>query len=1306
MSVLLGSIRENPICFPTVENMGKSRSYPRLKDSTKALTTCVLVVMLIVLAGPGIPNQLSPGPSDVCYLSTKNQAAVVLQAQADPMARITFIATNSDSLIDDFSFMAAVPTAAFRYGGHQYLSPIVFHTQSDSERWLVEDWVEYLAPDGGITQGVSVGDIPDSSLFNLQKLIGAPIYPRVKGITSAEIASRLALMDWDKSDIAVFALANDTLDPLIVSEGSVSHTFVSDPVIVQTPSASVSSSDPVYIAFTPPAGTGWIEGSINWTGNEYFTHTLVDPRNATVDYSIHSQVYGERFFTQNPVPLYFWVPNSADGEWNLILHPETEIRRTIPLDCQIKYHRGFSQVISVPSSARWLNVSTDWNNAGTNLDLALIDPAGRLGSWAPSGSILSSPGLKSVSLPYPMAGDWTVVVAWMDSTTERNDVTLSWKTAVLQANLQAYLESAANGAVLASLLNVPLLYVTRDSIPTETMWAAERLGVNRSFLVDPDNVHSQAVADELGLFSVVTNLNDYQLVSSKIRELSARNDVVITVPTGTGDELFAPAALSAAVHGSPVLSLCGDDNLVTTRAEETWAPYLIGPDIEVYVTTRYTSRTENGWYDERIPNEYSMTLSAASFEQFLVDRGAYNATESQQVVVISSLDNIKPSFDRALQCNFTPGRIPTDDPALASVLISRAALHRFLFSTAESVDHALLTLYAYTDGAGYVDNFHNVYEIRQIENSISALEPAGFSIDSHVGYSEVFAALAAQPSFWSLSTHGTLTSYPTDPPERPDGLGLFSLRNQDASYGFEISPTVRESPTDGDQLVNPVGFQAESVHHIIKATADLEASIKNIGSPIVILTACLLGGTGLPEMLMKHGAVSVIASPRTVYFQPAGLLSILITRSLAASNTTGYALNKALRAVSYDYSSPPAVDPTDYANQQILFGDPEIRLYNSVTNPHIAAVNPTQSTFGSHMPGRGLPSVAAVGSSSYLPTSLNSLNISNDYYETSNYTAFLWSLPLRHVVLFEPGSLSVLANTTAVNIRQLAEYVYSGGSLVLFGVTGNTTWMPWPVVVDGSASGPSITVTDPGHPLMSSPNIVGNSTGYQGYFSSVWANLSVIATDGAHPVAVAGLVGYGKMALTTTYPAGVDRDATVENAALWSNEPSLYLNTVTMNEYVIWTGDRVVITLHITDLIGRNVEGVNVRVWLNSSHVEVQESGNGIYVVTLSEQWTSNRSGLYDLEIGANKSGYDTMSRLLPHFVYIRALPWLVIGVIGAVAATMIGGWLYFRHRRGESLIPRRHRAISSQDRERERKEKERQREKDQKVNPSEFFGV
>ncbi|RDE14656.1 MAG: hypothetical protein C4K47_03820, partial [Candidatus Thorarchaeota archaeon] len=866
------------------------------------------------------------------------------------------------------------------------------------------------------------------------------------------------------------------------------------------------------------------------------------------------------------------------------------------------------------------------------------------------------------------------------------------------------LESAANGAVLASTLNVPLLFVTTSSVPDATRWAAEELGVSTGFFVDPSNIHVQDVLDDLQEFANVTSLDSPQLVSSAIRQYSGRNDVVITTPTGFGEEAFAPAALSAAVHGCPVFSLCGDDNSLTTRAEETWAPYLIGPDIEIYITSRYTTRAENGWYDERIPNIYSMRASALGFKSFLEDMGAYNSTESQQVVIISSLDNIKPSFDRSLQSNFSVGRIPTDNPALASVMISKAALHRFLFSVADSVDQALVSMYAYTDGAVYVDNFYNVYTIKQVENSTDALESGGFGIESHVGYSEVFASLAGQPSFWSLSTHGTLTSYPTDPPQRPDGLGLFSMRNQDAPYGFEVSLTERDA--NHDQIVNPVAFQQEMLHHVAKSALDLEAAITNIGSPIVILTACLLGGTGLPEMLMKHGAVAVMASPRTVYFQSAGLLSVLITKALVEGNTTGSSLAQALRAVSWDYTNPLPFDPADYANQQILFGDPEIRLYNTATNPHVPAIDPTNSSFGSHLPGRGVPAVAAIGSSGYLPDSLNELGIDNNYYEVLNYSAFLSLLPLRRAVLLEPGSLGVLANNMSASVNQLDEYVRSGGTLVLFGVSGNTTWMPWSVVVQDGATGSPIAITDTTHPLVSLPNVVGSSTGYQGYFSSFSANLSVIATDGAHPVIVAGVLGDGKLALTTTYPAGVDRNATIENAALWYDKPSLYLGSTTMNEYVIWAGDRVIITLHITDLIGRDVENATVRVWLNSSEVQAQDSGYGTYVVTLTEQWTGNRSGYYDLRIEAIKPGLDTMSRLLLRYMYIRPSPWLAIGIVGAITAAAIGGLLYIRHRRGEKLLPGKHKSHPSQNREQERREKEQRKKEDEKVNPSEFFGV
>ncbi|MHA1485498.1 MAG: hypothetical protein ACTSPR_09345, partial [Candidatus Thorarchaeota archaeon] len=506
------------------------------------------------------------------------------------------------------------------------------------------------------------------------------------------MAAQLAVADWASSAIAVFALADEDFGAPTITSSEASYTFQNVKTELETIDSEVTSTSPVSIPFSPPTSAGWLEGSCNWTGAETFSHSIRDPDGNTVDYSVSSRVYWKR---QVGMPLNFWVPKTSDGEWEMVIHPPIGVSRTIPLEFEVSYHPGFTQSVTVPNSAKWLNVSITWDNAGTNLNLVLIDPNGRLAQWSPTESVLAGLG-ESVDLPYPMAGDWTILVSWIDAVEEQNNVDISWDVSVMPTGLQDYLESAANGAVLASLLNAPLLYVDADAVPEVTTWAAERLGVDTCILVDPANIHSTSLENELDDYSTFVNIGNYPMLTNMIRSLSGQNDVVISVPIGDGSEFFAPAAFSAAFHGAPIISLCGTDNSLTTRAEETWAPYLIGPEIEVYVTNRYSARAENGWYDERIPNKYSMMKAVTDFEDFLDDRGAYNATSSQSVVIVAPVDLLKISFDRSLQSHFSPGRIPAENPAMASVMIARGALHRFLYLSADSADKVLLSMYAYT----------------------------------------------------------------------------------------------------------------------------------------------------------------------------------------------------------------------------------------------------------------------------------------------------------------------------------------------------------------------------------------------------------------------------------------------------------------------------------------------------------------------------------------------------------------------------------------------------------------------------------
>ena len=1226
-----------------------------------------------------------------------------LPANQVPLSRVAFVAPNPNSYVDEFAYMATVPTSVFNFNNTQYISPLIYSEGSESESWLLDDWSDYLSYDGGITQAIAVGDFSESYLFELQQNIGAKIYPRITGSTAADIAAQLAVYGWSSSSTAVIGLLKDDFETPTLITGSTTHAFQNQASTLTEFGGSVTSGAPSSISFTPPTWAGWIEGRFNWTGAEILTHELIDPNGEIVDYSVWNQMYWARSPTtvQYPMPLNFWLPKTADGLWTMNITRDTA--GTTNMDNEVVSHPGYAQAVAVPANAKWLNVSLIWDNAATNLNLAFIDPNGRLAMWAPAGSILSNPGRELIELPYPMSGDWTIITAWMDATEEQNNIELSWTISRLPTDIQPYMESAANAAVLASLFNTPLLYVYEDQIPVETDWALNRLGVTEIYLVDPSNLQDAGLPALLSAYGILNNLSSYSNVAAMIKSLSGSQDVVVTLPVGDGNEFFAPAAFSAAAHGSPVFSLCGTNNELTTRAQETWAPYLIGPEIDnIYVISKYENRAENGWYDERIPNKFSMMESEASFETFLTSRGAYNSTTPQPVVVVSPVSLLPRSFDRSLQSHFNPGRIPATTSELASVLINRGLLHRFLFLEAEQADTSLVSMYAYTDGEIFVDNNYDYHLLYQIENTTDALEDAGFIIESHVGQNEVFAMLDTQVALWSLSTHGTLTELPRDPPDRPGAVGYFSMRNTDSPYGFEDSVTVRESPSDGNNLVNPVVFP-EISNHVVKSTFDLDAAIGNIGSPIVILTACLLGGTEMPLMLMKHGAVAVTAAPRTVYFTSAGMLSVLLAQSLCEGATAAEALSYGLTMTSSDYSDPlVGRDPRDYANQQVLFGDPSVRLYEPTTSPHITAVDPLEGSFNTHVPGQGVRSVAALGASSYLPSTLTSLGVDFVYYEATNYTEFLHLLPLRKVVLIEPNTLNDLGSSLSSSSSALNTFVRNGGVLVVFGVSESISWLPWPISFEATGSGTSITFEDPTHPFLTSPNELTTTVDYSGYFSTVWANLSVLATDdaGLNPVIIAGAVGSGKFALTTTHPSGSNRNTTVENAVVWNNAPSIILSELSVNQKIIWAGDQVLIQMKLTDLVGNEIESANFYLWVNSSQFSALDVGNGYYTINLVSEWTRDNIGEFGLRIVAFKSGYDTLNLEFEQFILVRPIPILMIAVLGGGLIAVAGGWIYWKKKRGESIGWKR--KSSPQDK---RKEQE-QRKNDSKSDVKEFFGV
>ena len=330
-------------------------------------------------------------------------------------------------------------------------------------------------------------------------------------------------------------------------------------------------------------------------------------------------------------------------------------------------------------------------------------------------------------------------------------------------------------------------------------------------------------------------------------------------------------------------------------------------------------------------------------------------------------------------------------------------------------------------------------------------------------------------------------------------------------------------------------------------------------------------------------------------------------------------------------------------------------------------------------------------------------------------------MDLRRTVIVEPSTLGSLSTLLSQNADDLTTYVRSGGNLVFLGVTENLQWLPWSFTYNSTPSASSVIFLEPTHPLISTPNTLPSDLPFQGSFSDMWPNYTVLAESATgDPVFIASTVGSGKIALTTISPLAAQRDVIVENIVSWSVQPSISLRAATLNEVIIWAGDFVLVTLTLDDGRGHPITGATIRAMFNDTDVTplIDEAEPGVYTITLSPDWTNQYIGIFCLRLYAAKNGYDTLTAVLPQFIFIRPSYWPAIGVTGAIFVAIIGVYVYRKRSRGEPIftVPKLSRRksrpiirptaktpLSKEEELRRQKEREKkEREKDLK----DFFGV
>jgi hypothetical protein len=476
------------------------------------------------------------------------------QPDINPIAQTFIINDDQNSNKDEYAYIAAIPAANYIEGGKRYVSPIVFEgcdfvpawstTVDETTQYLLDDWNTYLERHDIVAS--------EYQLPNDNPVIAA---------------AGIATSKWSSASTVVLTTDGSSFEDEIEQVISSSKTMSSTPEIISVGPDELSDfgGSPAYQMFlNSKYGAIHLIGK----GDDFSGDTgLTTPRYESLMDDWWPYPYdenGEDYDTYFPVTEPgFWAPyvTSVSGLDSLDIVKVPGDRYSINVG---NYDASIEVSITTPDPS--------------NLIVYLIDPNGNVrrpmiphynggeikplhywngGHWEhdqPEFRIWKLPAHTefSVEVHNVMEGTWTaIVVPYLNENSE--DVGYNGQYEIT-ANIRKYNPdrinaglSAANAAVIASMKHAPILFVTKDSVPSETSNAITQLGAAEIIFININDVSS---ANPSGS---VTEHNTMQKVVDAIKADADSENYITITSFGTGEGYFAPAAMMAAYHVSPVL---------------------------------------------------------------------------------------------------------------------------------------------------------------------------------------------------------------------------------------------------------------------------------------------------------------------------------------------------------------------------------------------------------------------------------------------------------------------------------------------------------------------------------------------------------------------------------------------------------------------------------------------------------------------------------------------------------------------------------------------------------------------------------
>ena len=636
-----------------------------------------------------------------------------------PTKEVTFVNFDKESYLDDYAYLAAVPTSVFNEGNNLVSHPLLYFQEKldyeddkyrildayDGIEYFMEDWMNY-----------SKSELDQMTLINVpkQKINSewdARDYVNIDSGSPFDIANELALQDWSYSDKAVVAVIEEEFEKSYDKfRGSISGTLPSNYNIdkktfeIEKPSIGVGAN---YEWFGVEAPYKYIVVDMYWRNvavdldlQLYDTQGVMADASskwnifygAGEDVSSYVYDYGDWSVGVTYMPTQSLSDSLGDKIDDILSEKESSYptigkmsstnsnMKTMGLfgsdtqKVEVYLYPGTELEIddSTPFGCKNAEFTLKWDNPNVVLGFIVLDSTGTETASMPSNEEIIGgiePGETELTIKLDRLGETQDDEKYKICVFKLNDVNVpvnfdveySWQQNITRMEGDC-LASATEGSVLGSVMNSPLLYVSTDAILKDTEDVLYKLGVEDIYLVNLGDYLSNDVKQKLNTIADVDEFVEYKEIYDKIKDITKRHDVIFS----TVDPWTYYYSLNQVPEGEYSGALfIGPAAYI---AAYHGAPVLLvdnHPELSQAVAwhTQFWQKTANISYRPVLPSVVSMVSTGRnvmdfleSYDYILPEKTTENNFDLETMITVADQFDIGITWDRTFTGRLLPGR--------------------------------------------------------------------------------------------------------------------------------------------------------------------------------------------------------------------------------------------------------------------------------------------------------------------------------------------------------------------------------------------------------------------------------------------------------------------------------------------------------------------------------------------------------------------------------------------------------------------------------------------------------------------------